>query len=533
VVFSAPRLTLFGTFALLYMTALFLELAEKWTYPGFTLAIFLLIVAIVAIGITRVTFLIFLAVTTTHFLLVQVPDVANHVNIAIYANVVMLVGILYSLLRRRELSAVARRAKADDDCFAMLRPLLQSTAILMYFLAGFHKLNTDFANPTVSCITSMTEDLARMVRSRLLGVPTALILAMGILPVVYLLHSSGWIRRHRGIAAGVLTIGLILLAAPFVARAEPGLFAPVRIPVILSMAALVVAWELAGGPLLAVPRFQGPVLAFSWAMHSMLALILFVDFASLALAILFTFVPRPYIELLNGRVRVPIAGFELQRAHLYFAICVLAGVITGPHGLARYIDVRLVAGIVFNAAALAFIWPLLSALASHPRPAWVGVSLASRVTPKWMFILPVFLLVHGMTSYLGLRTAGNFSMFSNLRTEGARSNHFLLGSNPLKIWDYQEDAVRFISIDDRRAAIGYQYRALKGHQLPVVEFRKLIHLWTKAGRTVPMTFEYQGCIHATDNIVNEQAWRTDARDWEMTLMDFRIIQPEGPNKCRW
>jgi hypothetical protein len=73
-----------------------------------------------------------------------------------------------------------------------------------------------------------------------------------------------------------------------------------------------------------------------------------------------------------------------------------------------------------------------------------------------MFVFPVLLLLHGLTSYLGLRTAGNFSMFSNLRTEGARSNHLLLGGNPLKLWGYQEDVVRFIRIDDRRARIGYQ-----------------------------------------------------------------------------
>lgn len=89
------RLTPFSTFALLYMTALFLELAEKWTYPVFTLATLLLAALFVWTGITRVTFLIFLVVTTSHFLLVQFPDVANHVNVAIYCNVLMMAGMVY------------------------------------------------------------------------------------------------------------------------------------------------------------------------------------------------------------------------------------------------------------------------------------------------------------------------------------------------------------------------------------------------------------------------------------------------------
>lgn len=77
------------------MTALFLELAEKWTYPVFTLATLLLAALFVWTGITRVTFLIFLVVTTSHFLLVQFPDVANHVNVAIYCNVLMMAGMVY------------------------------------------------------------------------------------------------------------------------------------------------------------------------------------------------------------------------------------------------------------------------------------------------------------------------------------------------------------------------------------------------------------------------------------------------------
>jgi hypothetical protein len=150
-----------------------------------------------------------------------------------------------------------------------------------------------------------------------------------------------------------------------------------------------------------------------------------------------------------------------------------------------------------------------------------------------MFGFPVLIALHGLTSYLGLRTAGNFTMFSNLRTEGPRSNHLLLGSNPLKVWGYQEDVVRFIRINDRKARIGYQYQPLRRNELPVVEFRKLIYAWTAAGAVVPMTFEYRGQVHSTEDIVTDPAWRTAQRDWEMRLLDFRVIQPDRPNRCRW
>jgi hypothetical protein len=161
------------------------------------------------------------------------------------------------------------------------------------------------------------------------------------------------------------------------------------------------------------------------------------------------------------------------------------------------------------------------------------VQVLNRKTPSFLYIGPVALLLFGLTSHFGLRTAGNFSMFSNLRTEGERSNHLLFGNNPMKFGSYQEDVVKVHEIDDETAKIGYNYMSLKGNHLPVVEFKKLIVLWREAGRVVPMTFEYGGKVYATNNVVEEPDWQVDGFDWEMRLLDFRVIQPDGPNRCRW
>ncbi len=513
-------MTTFSTFALLYMTALYLELAEQWTYPGFTLVVLLLSALLVWAGITRVTFLIFLVVTTSHFLLVQFPDVANHVNVAIYCNVLMMVGIGYSLVRRRDYPT-------DDDGMELLRPLLQLSMLLVYALAGFHKLNTDFLDPVVSCVADMVSDLGHMARSRVVGIPTRLVLLAGILLLVDSLLGARSAGRTLSPVVRVGAIGGSILAAVLAFELAPAITPAAMATAVLAMAVVVIVWELIGGLLLSVPRLQAPVLAFSWTMHATLALIGFVDFGAFALALLYTFVPRPYRDLLDSRVRLPVVGRPVHRTHLYFASCVLAGI---SGGLGRH----LAGAILFDLAALVFIWPIISAaVAPSSRPAWTGVPLTGRLTPRWMFVFPLLLLLHGLTSYLGLRTAGNFSMFSNLRTEGARSNHLLLGANPLKVWGYQEDVVRIIHIDDRRARIGYQYHPLEGRLLPVVEFRKLIHKWTKAGRAVPVTLEYRGAIHSTSDIAHDPVWRTPARDWEMRLLDFRVIQPDGPNACRW
>jgi hypothetical protein len=303
---------------------------------------------------------------------------------------------------------------------------------------------------------------------------------------------------------------------------------------LLGMAVLVVLWEFAGGLLLLVPRFQGPLLAFSWTMHATLSLIGLVNFGSLALALLFTFLPPRYVALLQRPVRLPVIGRAVPRAALYFAL-------NGITGIVAALDRRHVAAVPFNLTVLLFLWPILrDVVAQLPRPAWPGVSPWSRSTPRWLYVFPVLLLLHGLTPYLGLRTAGNFSMFSNLRTEGERSNHLLLRGNPLKIWGYQEDMVRITEVDDSPVALNDKYHTTasdnlpqKGQQLPVVEFRKWIYAWTNAGRAIPLTLEYRGQSHTTADIVTDPVWRTGRRDWEMRLMDFRIVQPDGPNQCRW
>lgn len=505
-------------FTLLYMVAVYLELSERWAYPGYTAAVLGLIVVLALTRITRLTFLGFLAVTTAQWVLVQLPDVANHVNLMVYANVAMMVGIAYSFVR-------PATAGSDDAWYDMMRPVLQVTLILVYFLAGFHKLNRDFVNPEVSCVTGTIDSLWTAARSSIAGVPTLAVLAGGALVVgALLLRASPWRRylpRVAVAAAGLGTLAVVLLLLP-----PGGVRAAMRGALVPPMIALILLWEVVGGPLLTVRRLQLPILVFSWSMHASLALVNFIDFGGLALALLYNFIPPAYQAMLAERVRIPGSARSVSRVHLYLALAIVAGALNGR--------ARLAAGVLFNLAALVLLWPLLRAWArSGPRPVWEGVPLTARRTPAWMFVFPALLVAYASTSYLGLRTAGNFSMFSNLRTEGERSNHFLLASNPIKIWGYQEDVVRVLQIDDRAARIGYQYQRLQGRLLPAVEFRKLVHLWTEAGRTVPMTLEYRGAVHTTPDIARDPAWRTPRRTTAMRLMKFRSIQPEGPNQCRW
>jgi len=514
--------TRFATFATLYLMALYLEPAERWLYPVFTGVLLALTAAVLLVGLTRRTLPILLVPATIHPLLTQFPDVANHVNVEIACNVMLLVAIGYSLAHRD-------RFPTDDDCFELVRPVLQVTMIAVYVLAGFAKLNTDFLNPAVSCVADMMSDLRAVAGTRvpLLHLPAGPFLIAGLgLIAAALVTARGTGRAVRPVTrAG--TFGLIVAPGVLTLGLAPDAPARAAAIAILTMSCIVILWEFVGGMLLTVPRFQGPLLAFCWMMHATLSFIGFVHFGALAFAMLFTFVPAQYMDLMTSDARVPLLNRTVPRAYVFFAVAAMAGIISG-------LDERLPSAILFNLATLVMLWPVLRSVAAQaPRPSWPGTPIGNRLTPVWLYALPVLLVLHGFTGYLGLRTAGNFTMFSNLRTEGAGSNHLLLRGNPLKLWGYQEDAIHFTALDKRLSPPSYQGQSLEEQNLPVVEFRKWIYRWTQAGAVVPMSFVYRGQVYTTPNIVTDPVWRTPEQTWAMRLMDFRLIQPEGPNRCRW
>lgn len=518
-----PALSTFSVFTLLYTLAIVMELGEQWIDPWFTGGFILVAGAAIATGMTRLKFLLLLVASTAYFLLFRFPDVANHVNLMLCLNLAMILVLAQSLIRRRN---------APDHDYAAMLPVLRIGLILVYVIAGFDKLNSDFFDPAASCAAEMLRSVIDAMQTRLLGVPL-------VVPVALVLTYLGYrlMRRGRFGTTGNTTFTVVVIgsAAAGFAAVLLVLFAPRLgdlVPAIGLIAAVsVIGWELGGGLLLTVPRLQAGIVAFSLTMHAALALIGFVDFGALAVALLFTFVPASHLQLLTaGR------GQTAPRVRAYAGICFGIALVCGWSAhVHRISELTLLTGLAFDAAVVIAIWPLLAAVFSPDRgPRWAGVRVLDRGMPALLYIFPILLVFIGLTPYLGLRTAGNFSMFSNLRTEGESSNHLLLGSNPMKVWNYQEDVVWILDIDDRYGDVIYHYDGSpRGYALPVVEFRKWIHAWGRAGYTVPMTYAYDGHRYTTEDIVTDPTWRTDDLSPEMYLLDFRYVQPGHPNYCRW
>ncbi|MEM6611369.1 MAG: hypothetical protein AAF652_03775 [Cyanobacteria bacterium P01_C01_bin.72] len=521
----------FAIFSIFYSIALWLEMSERWDTPWATVITLALLLFISLTKINRVKFSLFLILNTAYSLYFHFPEVANHVNLIIFANLAILVTIAYGYLRQNQFNQ-------SHDLYRAIASPLRVSLIAVYFWAGFHKLNSAFLDPQFSCSNSMFLGVLEVLKSTILGIPAALVL--GAITITFISkvipvrainlaqQNSKWLLI---ILALCLAAAGIAIGALFYFELTGSLFSAF----VLATSIMVLLWELMGALMMFIPRLQVIIFIWSMLMHLVLAPIGFVDFGSLAFAFWLTFIPPNYVECLQQMLTIPGLQWQIDRSLIYLLINIIVGLISGLYYLAYpEFNINESAGVLFMIAVLIVIYPVVKKLVDEPN-SWRGVKIIDRKMPKFMYLFIFFLSVYAATSYLGLRTAGNFSMFSNLRTEGETSNHLLLGNNQLKIWNYQEDVIKILEIDDESAKIGHKYRPLQDHFLPAVEFKKLVHKWTKAGYTVPLTYEYGDRIYRTDNVVNDPLWLTPKLNWEMRLMDFRVIQPDNgePNYCRW
>ena len=92
-------------------------------------------------------------------------------------------------------------------------------------------------------------------------------------------------------------------------------------------------------------------------------------------------------------------------------------------------------------------WPRLGALV-------VAAAIGGQRRPQAfvlpqpiLAVVPLLVFLNGAAPHLGLQTTATWAMFSNLRTEGGRSNHFLIPATA-QIFGYQRDVVQIVRSSD-------------------------------------------------------------------------------------
>jgi hypothetical protein len=139
---------------------------------------------------------------------------------------------------------------------------------------------------------------------------------------------------------------------------------------------------------------------------------------------------------------------------------------------------------------------------------------------------PALILFSGVTPYLGLGTDRALSMYSNLRTEGGRSNHFLFPAG-LQIVSYQRDLVEVLgSSDAPLARLGSD-----GMVIPWAELRARLTQATASSGAVSLTYRRGGRRYQVGSAASDSLLALPVSRFELKFMRFRAVEQAGPRRC--
>jgi hypothetical protein len=287
-----------------------------------------------------------------------------------------------------------REQSFRDVAYERMRVVARALLAVMYFYGIFHKINTDFFDPTVSCAVALYKPLAS---------------GFGL---------SGNAIGHQIAIWSTFIIETITIVSLYWKR------------------------YFAIGLLFGLMfHFVIPISTYSW----------YMDFSSLVLALYILSIPRevsgeffercakffrasrarfgafglvmPFVIL--GAIAllvVGVAAMRSQRAtmvfHLYNSVWVLFWAVYGGITMVLLADV---------------------ALDHFPWRGHVGAR-----QPLWVYGLPAILFISCLSPYLGLKTESSIAMFSNLHTEGGVTNHLWFDKPPY-VFGYQKDVVEIIA----------------------------------------------------------------------------------------
>jgi len=132
----------------------------------------------------------------------------------------------------------------------------------------------------------------------------------------------------------------------------------------------------------------------------------------------------------------------------------------------------------------------------------------------------VFLGFIVLSPYIGLRTTGAFTMFSNLRTEGSGSNHYAVSG--VHLADYQNDLV----VLESSSSEGLQDLADDGQALPAIGVRSIALL--ESNVTVVGTRGSEELIWNSSEPDKDLGSMSIFERW---MLSFRPVAVTGPPQC--
>ena len=383
------------------------------------------------------------------------PRQANHANVEFFAGIFILALLSFKQYSRK----------------AVVTPTLATfsfrvVTFAMYFYAGFHKLNRDFFDASVSCANEF--------------------------------GSEKIIRIFNSLGCGPCS----------------PIFTQLPYPALTVFVEMVVPFGLFHS------KTRKAAVAILLLFHTFLSIYGFSNFSALAIFLL----TGSCIDFTKGvSIRTLKALRIYVAATLIYTICHFLRDIQLPGFRSASVTMMLSAAI-FSGGAFFFFYIFLKENKS------TTYSFTANQLP---ILLGIFICISfwALRNYIGLGTIGNFTMFRNLVTEKSRNNRLLIDTRKTKIWDFEEDYVQIIELDNRLKWQKSNSRIMHRILIPMVEFGTMIDQWSE---------QYSGQISCTLIHNGEKMTIPDLRTsrfgkyrWWYHFLPFRVIQVDGANKCRW
>ena len=331
------------------------------------------------------------ALTMTAQYLYRLPVASNNQTITFFMNSAIIAVVAIELVRSRSL-------RIDRDiAYERLRVVARALLAVMYFYGIFHKINTDFFDPNVSCAIALYEPLTRP-----LGLDQNILGRYGAIWSTFIVEAIAIVSLYW---RRFFWVGLILgLSFHYVI----------------------------------------PISGYSW----------YMDFSSLVLALYMLSTPREvsagfYSTAVSLLRKLPFKSSGPAAIVALFALLLVSGALVFQ--ISGYYPAR-EKKLIWHSSWL-LVWAAVGGVVMVLVTRAALLALPYRETPgrrqpAWLYLFPGILFLSALSPYLGLKTESSIAMFSNLHTEGGRTNHLLLDPPPY-LFDYQRDLVTVLDSSDR------------------------------------------------------------------------------------
>jgi hypothetical protein len=447
----------------------------EWVFEPSGIAVFLAAVAVL-IKPSASHRLLVMSASSLVYLYVRSPITPNHILFEGFVNLTIL---LVALRHYRRPLSDARAAVVDEAV-----PVLRGLLLALYAFTFLHKLNWGFLTPATSCAGFMLDGMADRV---------------GLAP-----PGGAWVKTAVMWTALAVEGGIpLLLAIP-----------PTR------RLAMLLAWPF----------------HFALAFHPRPGI---YAFSSMLLAMLTLFLPAGFYATLSAHPIVQRLTRRAARGRFFWPRLAAAGVavvtLAGGAIALSGVDIGGTPPEAWSRRTGMLLWmPYATALLAALLLGWPaarggstpGFLLNARRSPA--LVVLVLWILNGLAPYLGLQTVRTMSMFSNVRTEGERTNHLFLPTS-LQIADYQDDLVRLVASSDIRLDFYARNQSL----LPFTELRR--RAWEHPDVPVQVTYERAGRIETLDTTKPGAERQVPPLPFPLhKILAFREVDQDGrQQRCLW